>query len=122
MTPPPDAPLDGTWQLVRAELDGEAAHELVTTNTVLVLQAGAYAVRFDGEIADRGLFQFAGALTARTLVLRGLEGPNAGRTIPCLFQRVGDRLRVCYGLDGVAPTEFATSPGQRRYLATYRRT
>jgi hypothetical protein len=38
-----------------------------------------------------------------------------------LFQLVGDRLRICYGMDGTAPTGFVSPPGSTHYLATYRR-
>ena len=114
------SPLDGNWELIRAEMNGETAPELVEMGVELELAAGAYTVRFAGQVADRGTFELtAGA--GKTLVIRGLEGPNAGRTIPCIYQQVGERLRVCYGMDGVAPTGFATAPGASHYLANYRR-
>ena len=114
-------PIDGRWQLLRAELDGEDAPDLVLKKTEVILAYGAYEVRFGGEIADRGIFKLGNALNEKTMVLQGVEGPNAGRVIPCIYQHVGERLRVCYGLDGVMPFAFATEPGQQRYLATYSR-
>jgi uncharacterized protein (TIGR03067 family) len=114
-------PLDGTWQLVRAEHGGEEAPELVVQRTRLLLASGSYAVEFDGETVDRGSFEMGGVAGAYTLLLRGLDGPNAGRMIPCLFQLRGNLLRVCYGFDGLAPTEFSTDTKNHRYLATYRR-
>jgi hypothetical protein len=74
-------------------------------------------VSFAGEVADRGTY----ILEDGRLTLTGIAGPNQGRTIPCILQLVGDRLRVCYGLDGVLPTSFTTTPGVEHYLATYRR-
>ncbi|MCX6934148.1 MAG: TIGR03067 domain-containing protein, partial [Verrucomicrobia bacterium] len=56
-----------------------------------------------------------------TLTLRGTEGPNAGRSIPAIYQVRGDLLRICYGLDGTAPTAFVSPPGSQLYLVTYRR-
>jgi uncharacterized protein (TIGR03067 family) len=85
------------------------------------LEGGTYVVRFDGQISDRGRYQLGEASEYGTILIRGLEGPNAGRTIPCIYQHVGDRLRVCYGLGGEVPTGFKTAVGQNRYLATYRR-
>ena len=114
-------PLDGDWELVRAELDGEPAPELPALNIVLELSDGAYLVRFDGQISDEGRFELGGANEISTFIIHGVKGPNAGRTIPCIYQHKGDRLRVCYGLGGVTPTEFKTAGGQKRYLATYRR-
>lgn len=113
--------LQGTWQMIRAELSGEAAPELVIRKTVVALTAATYEVHFGGEIVDRGTYVIGGTEAPTTIVLHGEAGPNAGRTIPCLVQLKGDRLRVCYGLDGTLPSEMTTEPGQPRYLATYRR-
>jgi uncharacterized protein (TIGR03067 family) len=117
-----DPGLQGTWQMIRAELAGGQAPELVVQRTVVTLASGQYEVRFGGQLVDRGTYEAAETATFRTLVLRGAAGNNAGRTIPCIYQLAGDRLRVCYGLDGTTPNDFTTAPGQQRYLATYRRT
>jgi uncharacterized protein (TIGR03067 family) len=111
--------LEGVWLMVRAELDGEAAPEVVVQNTSLELAAGEYRVSFRGDVMDQGTFEPAD--TPATLLLRGTTGPNSGRSIPCLYQVNGGRLRICFGLDGNAPNEFRTTAGGARYLATYRR-
>lgn len=85
---------------------------------ILELGRGAYAVKFNGLVSDQGTFALG---EAGTLVLRGIKGPNAGRTIPCLYQHRGSMLRLCLGLGGELPTEFTTAVGQKRYLATYKR-
>lgn len=110
------AGLAGTWEMVRAERDGTVADEFVALRVELELTADRYVVRFAGQVADRGHY----AIELNTLTLVGTEGPNQGRTIPCIFQHVGHRLRICYGLDGVAPTAFTTSAGSSHYLAWYR--
>lgn len=107
--------------MIRAELAGEAAPNLVTEHIVLVLALGEYEVRYGNETSDRGTFVLEVTSPQRSLILTGVEGTNAARTIPCLFQLAGDRLRVCFGLDGHLPVDFTTSPGAPRYLATYRR-
>ena len=109
--------LAGTWEMIRAELGGEDAPDLLALGVELELTADTYVVRFAGKVADRGTY----ALTGKALTLTGTEGPNQRRTIPCLFQLAGDRLRVCYGLGGTAPTAFATAADTPHYLATYRR-
>ena len=113
--------LPGTWQLIRAEFGGEAAPEVVTAKTTLVLTAATYQVLFDGRPADRGTYERGTPAETNTLTLRGLEGPNAGRAIPCIYQLVRDRLRICYGLDGTRPAAFSAAAGEQHYLATYRR-
>jgi uncharacterized protein (TIGR03067 family) len=107
--------------MVRAQYDGESAPDLVTQRTEVELSGGRYTVFFDHQITDQGTFEVADEASSRVLVLRGESGPNAGRTIPCIYQLVGERLRICYGLAGVAPDDFTTAPDQQRYLAIYRR-
>ena len=115
------AALNGIWEMIRAESGGEPSSNLAALRVELHLTATTYEVHFGGELADQGTYSGAPAETHATLILCGTKGPNAGRTLPCIYQLVGERLRVCYGLDGSTPTEFATSPGSSHYLATYRR-
>lgn len=103
--------------MIRAELAGENAPDMLALRVELELTPGAYVVRFAGQVADRGTY----VLDGQALTLTGTQGPNQGRVIPCILQLAGDRLRVCYGLDGTAPTAFATKAGVQHYLATYRR-
>ncbi len=107
--------------MVRAEHHGESAPDLVAQRTEVQLGEGRYVVRFDGQPIDSGLIEHGTSKEIKTITLRGHSGPNTGRTIPCIYQLVGDRLRICYGLDGDLPTEFSAATGQQRYLATYRR-
>jgi uncharacterized protein (TIGR03067 family) len=114
--------LEGLWQMVRAELDGEEAPELVAQRTQLEFTTGEYVVSFDGQIIDCGLFTTEVTGDTMILTLYGKSGPNAGRIIPCIYQQVGERLRICYGLSGIAPPSFSTTGLRQSYLATYRRT
>lgn len=117
----PDSSLFGRWQMIRAEMSGETAPELVAQRTVLDLSATTYAVEFDGRTTDSGTVEFLSSPAGTILVLHGRSGANAARSIRCLYQQVGNRLRICFGLDSVAPAEFRTTVGDARYLATYRR-
>jgi uncharacterized protein (TIGR03067 family) len=116
---PSHSELTGRWQMIRAELDGESAPEMVTSRMIFELGADSYAVVYAGEISDAGAWESGAA--PGTLALQGHRGPNAGRRIPCIYQLAGDRLRVCYGLDGNEPSSFSTSGQTQRYTATYRR-
>lgn len=109
--------LHGTWLPVRAELDGEAAPALALERMKLVFQGDAYTVSFAGAVHDSGTFIH----TAETITLTATRGANDGRVVPAIYQLVGNRLRVCYSLDGVLPADFATAPSSQRYLVTYRR-
>jgi uncharacterized protein (TIGR03067 family) len=121
MMPLSDQSLEGFWEMVRAEFAGESAPELVVRKTSVEFSAENYAVRFDGQVVDQGNFSVAEGDGHHTLTLVGVSGSNAGRTIPAIYQQTGDRLRICYGFGGVAPSGFATAGGSQLYLATYRR-
>lgn len=109
--------LHGQWHPIRAELDGQPAPALALDSMVFILSESGYTVSFAGEVYDRGTFTH----TPTNLSMTAREGPHAGRVIVAIYQLVGDRLRICYALDGTAPTEFKTAPDSQRYLVTYRR-
>jgi len=81
------------------------------------LAEGKYTVRFGGQVSDHGTYE----VDEISITLRGVTGPNSGRTIPCLFRFAGGALSICYGLSGERPTNFATAAGQQRYLVNYQR-
>ena len=109
--------LEGTWQPVYAEMDGEEAPKMMLDKMEIEFVGGEYAVRFGGVTADQGTY----VIDAEGLKLFGMIGPNAGRTIPCLFKFVGGALSICYGLSGTRPDKFVTAQDQQRYLANYQR-
>lgn len=139
----PPTPIDGRWRPVRAELSGEAAPPMALDPMELTFAHGRYEVSYGGAAHDAGSFTIeadfitknsaptpsnadstphsAPAHPTSSLTLRGLKGNNEGRVIRAIFQHAGDRLRICYGLDGTAPTEFRTAAGDQRYLVFYRR-
>ncbi len=114
-------PIEGNWQPFKAELGGQAAPALALQSMRLTLRAGQYWVRFAGDIHDRGHYEISDSATPAGLLLQCSHGANNGRNIPAIFQLAGDRLRVCYGLDGRSPEAFATGTDPQRYLVTYRR-
>lgn len=116
------AELEGTWRPLYAELDGEEAPVEVLQQTEIELTAGKYTVRFGGIAADHGTFELDPGGPPAQLTLRGVTGPNAGRTIPCIFKFIDGTLMICYGLSGTRPAKFQTLPGGQLYLVTYSRT
>jgi len=113
--------LEGRWQLVRALYQGVSAPDEIIQRTILEISSSSYVVKFDGKTSDQGSLKFGSSETMKYIVLAGEIGPNEGLTIRGIFQHVGNRLKICYGLDGIVPSEFTTSPTENRYLATYRK-
>lgn len=117
----PTDPIEGTWVPFKAELAGEYAPSLALEKMQLVIAAGTYAVHFGAEVTDSGSYRLHPAAGLHTITLVSECGANKGRTIPSIYQLVGDRLRICFGLDGVVPPAFAAPSGSRFYLVSYRR-
>jgi uncharacterized protein (TIGR03067 family) len=109
--------LEGIWQPVYAEHEGEEAPKMMLDRMEIELTGGEYAVRFGGVTADQGTY----VIDAGGLTLAGMIGPNAGKSIPCIFRFTGGDLSICYGLGGTRPARFASTEGSQIYLATYRR-
>jgi len=115
------AALEGCWLIDTAEISGEKMPDMLANKIEVELAAGTYAVRFNGEVADQGTFAVGPHPAGAALLLTGVAGTNAGRTIPAIYRLVGEQLHICYGLDGAAPAEFATRAGAAHFLAVYRR-
>ena len=88
----------------------------------LQFTAETYRVSFGGEATDQGNFLITDTSPHSTIEMTGVSGVNSGKTIPGIFQLAGNRLRICYALEGSKPpTEFAAPHGTLQYLATYKR-
>jgi uncharacterized protein (TIGR03067 family) len=113
--------VQGTWTPIKAELAGSPWPDALLKTIVLKMADGKYEVSVAGQI-DKGTFKQDTASRPKGLTIQGTDGPNAGKTYPCIYELDGDTLRVCYDLSGVkAPTEFATAKGTQLYLVTYTR-
>ena len=113
--------IEGTWHPIRAEHEGQLAPEMALMKMKMIFERGKYCLRFGHEPSDEGTYEIITAEAETVLKLRGTKGVNSGRTIPAIFQLRGDRLRVCYGMNGVCPKDFNAGLNSARYLVTYKR-
>ena len=118
----PDAQaVEGNWRPVTAELAGRPMPEAVLKTISLKLGGDKYEV-FVGEHPDKGTYTLDGSTTPKGMTVTGTEGPNKGKTFPCIYELRGDTLRICYDLSGAKrPGEFKSIPGTKLYLVTYSR-
>jgi len=111
----------GTWTPVTAELAGEPMADAVLKAIILKLDNGKYEVSVAGKL-DKGTWTQDATTKPKSLTIQGTDGPNAGKTYPCIYEIDGDKLRVCYDLSGKkAPADFSTAKGTLLYLVTYTR-
>jgi uncharacterized protein (TIGR03067 family) len=116
----PDAKaIEGSWAPVKAELGGQPMPDAVLKTIRLKLVDGKYEVLADGH-PDNGTYSLDAAAEPKGMTVTGTEGPNKGKTFPCIYELNDDTLRVCYDLSGTKrPSEFKSVAGTKLYLVTY---
>ena len=113
--------IQGLWVPVTAELAGQAMPDTVVKTISLKLDSGNYEVLV-GSRPDRGTYTLDAASKPKGMTVTGTDGPNKGKSFPCIYELRGDTLQICYDLSGVKrPTEFKSSAGTKLYLVTYAR-
>jgi uncharacterized protein (TIGR03067 family) len=113
--------LRGEWVPVKAELGGKPMAEEVLKTISLKLGDGNYDV-VAGGAPDKGTYEIDASTTPKSMIIKGVDGPNKGRTIPAIYEMEQGKLRVCYDLSGAKrPAEFKSVPGTSLYLVTYER-
>ena len=86
----------------------------------LELKGDTYLVTV-GTNPDRGTCKRNPAAKPKELDITGTEGPNKGKTILAIYERDGDKMKVCYDLGGKnRPTEFKTKEGALLFLVEYK--
>jgi uncharacterized protein (TIGR03067 family) len=116
-----DDALEGAWLPSAAELGGQKFPDEVRETMKLVVKDGKYSVTV-GTKVDQGTIKLIGSAKPKAMDITGTDGPNKGKTIPAIYERNGDTLRVCYDLAGKnRPTEFKTEKGSQLFLVTYKR-
>jgi uncharacterized protein (TIGR03067 family) len=118
----PDAKaIQGDWKPVKAELAGQPMPDEVLKTIALNIGEGTYEVHV-GNSPDKGTVTVDSSTTPKSMTITGTEGPNKGKTFPCIYEIKGDTLRICYDLSGAKrPAEFKTIAGTKLYLVTYTR-
>lgn len=113
--------LQGNWKPVSAELAGQPMAETVLKTISLKLDSGRYEVLV-GSSPDRGTYSLDATTKPKGMTVMGTDGPNKGKSFPCIYELQGDTLRICYDLSGTKrPTEFQSLAGTKLYLVTYAR-
>lgn len=115
--------LDGTWVPIAADVSGQALVVRELRVVRLVLDRGRYEIiDCSDAIVDRGEIRIDRSATPPSMDIVGSAGPNAGRTMLAIFELDGDRLTVCYDLDGaVRPANMQPQEEQLLLSITYAR-
>jgi uncharacterized protein (TIGR03067 family) len=113
--------IEGRWLPAKAELGGKPMPAVVLKTISLKMADGRYEVMADGH-PDNGTYALDTTTKPKGMTVVGTEGPNKGKTFPCIYELNGDMLRICYNLSGnKQPADFKSVVGTKLYLVTYKR-
>jgi uncharacterized protein (TIGR03067 family) len=112
--------LNGEWAVVSMEVAGTKRPEAAAKAIKLVNKDGEYTVT--AESPDKGTFTVDTSKTPKTMTIKGVDGPNKGKTFLCIYELSGDEMKICYDLTGKEhPKEFKTEAGKLLMLAVYKK-
>jgi uncharacterized protein (TIGR03067 family) len=112
--------IDGTWLAKSAEMSGKKLPKKVVDLIKLTLKKGEYEVV--AESPDSGTVTYDASTDPKTMDIKGVEGPNKGKTFLAIYELKDDTLKICYDLSGESrPTEFKTKPDTKLFMVTYER-
>ena len=89
--------MTGRWTLKQAELAGRPMPPAVLKNISLTIEGANYTevVQTEkGPSADKGTLQLEPGTNPKSMTVTGVEGPNAGKNFPAIYELDGDTLRI----------------------------
>jgi len=122
------AALQGTWQAVSSEMDGDKQPEDEVKLYTLVFSGDKLVVNKAGDCVMEGTVTLDAAQDPKHLDLKLEKNPgnpdDVGKTMPGIFAVKGDELKWCFTLPGGGterPKEFKTEAGSGRVSAVMKR-
>ena len=110
------AALQGTWvfQSINSQPPGEGSPEISLTFT-----GANYHQTVGGQVNERGTFKVDTSKKPMTIDLTIVEGSDAGKTQPGIFEISGDTLRAHFDVPGgkTRPVDMKETPGSLMVIA-----
>ena len=121
-----NAALQGTWQTVASEVNGEKEAEDRSKQYQVVLEGDKMTITRGGETVMKGSYKLDAAQTPRQLDLKIEENPNdadaVGKTLEGIYEVKGEDLKWCFALpDRERPKAFKTEADSGQVFATLKK-
>jgi uncharacterized protein (TIGR03067 family) len=117
--------LQGTWQAVDGEANGEKLGDDKIMETQLFIESNTLGIKPDGE-GRKTTFTVDSSKTPGTINLIPLDGGRKGTIVPGIYSMQDGRLKICINIWGkdptLRPTEFKTQQGDGCVFVTLKRT
>ena len=120
------AALQGTWQTVASEVNGEKEAEDRSKQYQVVLEGDKMTITREGNTVMKGSYKLDAAQTPRRLDLKIVENPNdadaVGKTLEGIYEVKGEDLKWCFALpDRERPKAFKTEADSGQVFATLKK-
>ena len=113
--------LQGTWNIVSLELEGQTIPAGMLGGARIVIQADKFVSLAMGATYE-GTIEIDAAPSPKTFNLHFTTGPEAGNTSPGIYELDADTWKICLALRGDnRPESFATAPGSGHACETLKR-
>ena len=115
---------EGVWKAIAAVFGGTRLPDADVQAITMTIKGENYEVTISGENrTDRGTCTFDTSTNPKRMTIKGIEGPNQGKTIYAIYEMKDARsLRVCYDLSGADfPQDFRAPKGTQLFAIGYRR-
>jgi uncharacterized protein (TIGR03067 family) len=112
--------LSGAWKPKFATMAGDKIPDEVCKNIQLDMTPGRYQTITNG-VESSGSIQLDLKAEPRSMDITIEDGPEAGKTIKCIYKFEGEELHVAYSLafDEVRPVEFESNQDNKVLLIVY---
>ena len=108
-----DKDLDGDWQGVSAVRDGKELPPPASGNPVMTVKGESAAMKI-GDMTSAAAIKVDATKTPRTLDVTPEDGPEKGKTVPCIYEIKGDELARLHRRGGHGPADGVLGQGGQR--------
>jgi uncharacterized protein (TIGR03067 family) len=120
------AKLEGVWNLVSGEENGEAAPESMVRNLKLVFKGNQLTFKGDARLMEKATkltFKIDPSTTPKCIDITIEAGLDQGTVWEGIYEVTGDKMKICVyvGGDKTRPVEFETKAGSNRALFVMKR-
>lgn len=104
--------LEGTWQVVSMERDGEKQSEDDAKQFKVIIKGNKYTLKNQDNTVNQGTLTIDATKKPKTIDIKPTEGDNAGQTMLGIYEQKGDTLKTCYAQpDQKRPTKLSSEGG-----------
>jgi uncharacterized protein (TIGR03067 family) len=114
--------MDGEWQMVSGEREGNAFPNEVVKSAKRVTKDGETSTEFNGTLALKAKFKVDLSKNPKSIDYEITDGPQKGKAMIGIYELKGDDFKACMVMsDQKRPTDFTTKEGDGRTLTVWKR-